>query len=154
MTAADQNPTSGFGPVGDWEELGRCVFSRSHLRKAANTGVVPYQAFLEQAGKRDISVDRLNCGTPAKAAAIAYRVAAQRDPVRNFYGWAVVGAEQVRKAGCGVEDSPLPGNLYHADIMLPDSIMESRDEQEHYATTLAGMAKWRPYQPESDDRAN
>ena len=150
MTAADSDAASAFGPVREWEE-GRCVFSSSHRRKAANTGKVPYQAFLEKAGVREISVDRLNCTTPDKSAANGRRVGEQRDPPLNFYGWAVVSTERVRNVGCNVVDSPLPGNPYHADIVLPDSVAANREEQEHYAVTLAGMAGWRPYPEESAD---
>ena len=58
MTEAASNLPSEPGPVGDWEELGRSVFSRSHKRKAYNTGV-PLEVFLEKDQVKDISVDRL-----------------------------------------------------------------------------------------------
>ena len=144
MTSGDSNPVTSPGPVGEWEELGRAIFFRSHRRRASNTGLIPYQAFLEQAGERRISVDRLTRAPLPDVAANARRVGEQRDPPRNFYGWAVVRVSQVRNAGCEVEDSPLPGNPYHADIVLPDSIEDNRDEQELYAVMLAGMARWRP----------
>ena len=158
MTAADSDVANGLGPVGDWEELGRCVFSRSQRRIAANAGVIPYEVFLERIGERKISVDRLNRTTPEEAAAKARRVGEQRNPARNFYGWAVIDAEQVRKAGCSVEHSPLLDNPYHADIVLPDSAMENQEKQEHYAFDLANMARWRPHPPrpgpETDDMAS
>ena len=93
MTAADAsaNATDSQEPVREWEELGGGVFSRSHYRRAAN-GVIPYQVFLERAGERNISVDRLSTAPAAVAAAIASAVAAQRDPPRSFYGWAVISA--------------------------------------------------------------
>ncbi len=66
--------------------------------------------FFERVGECKISVDLLNRTTPDEAAAKARLVGVQRSLARNFYGWAVVGAEQVRKAGCGVEQSPLLDN--------------------------------------------
>ena len=49
MTTTDSNLSGGLGPVAEWEELGRSVFSSSHRRRAANAGVVPFQVFLEKA---------------------------------------------------------------------------------------------------------
>ena len=149
MTTVDLNPGDGLGPVSEWEELGRGVFSRSHRRRAANTGMIPYQVFLERVGERTISVDRVSRATPEDAAANARRVAEQRVPARNFYGWAIVSVEDVRGLGLNVVDSPYPENPYHADIILPSSAAESRDEQEHYAWDLARVANWRaaPIEP-------
>lgn len=89
-------------------------------------------------------MDRLSL-TEADAAATKAATAAQREPPRNFYGWAVVTAGKVAYAGCEVEASPLPENLYHADIVLPDSVVEDADDQLQYAVALAGMAEWQPY---------
>ena len=143
MTTLDLDPANNLGAVGEWEELGRVVFSRSHRRKAANTGAIPYQVFLERAGERTISVDRISRATPEEAAANARRIAEQREPARNFYGWAVVSVESVRAAGLDVAASPYPDNPYHADIVLPGSSTENREEQEQYALDLAIVAHWR-----------
>ena len=154
MTLGDLNPADSPGPVGEWEELGRGIFSRSHRRRAANTGIIPYQAFLERAGERTISVDRLSHAPLDEAIANASRVGEQRTPVRNFYGWAVVSVEDVRKLGLDVTDSPYPDNPYHADIVLPSSAAENREEQEHYAWDLARVANWRPALTEQDGSAS
>ena len=83
MTAADAsaNVTDSQEPVREWEELGRGIFSRSQRRRAAN-GVIPYQVFLERAGERNISVDRLSTAPagwplqlPAKSQRNATRLA-------------------------------------------------------------------------------
>lgn len=153
MTATDANRADSLGPIGEWEELGRSVLSRSHRRRAAG-GVIPYRVFLERAGERNISVDRLSVAPPAESIANAHWIASQRDPPRNFYGWAVVDVEHARNAGCDVAASPLPNNPYHADIVLPDSAVGNRDAQKQYAVTLAAMAKWRPRPPEPDDETN
>ena len=150
MTATNAKPNGGPGPVGDWEELGRSIFSSRQSRTAANTGV-PFQVFLERAGQREISIDRLTLAPPADAAANALRAAAQRNPPRNFYGWAVVVAQHIRNAGCAVMASPLPDNRYHADIILPDDAVGDADAQREYAIKMAGMSRWRPYPPQPDD---
>ncbi len=145
MTAPNADENGGPGPVGDWEELGRGVFSSSHIRQAAKS--VKLNAFLEKTGERRISVDRLTLAPPAEAAANAGRVAEQRNPPRTFYGWAVVATEPVRAAGFMVKDSQLPDNLYHADIILPEEAVADADAQTQSAVTLAGMSTWRPYPP-------
>lgn len=152
MAVANSNLSGGPGPIGDWEKLGRGVFSSRQADTAAKTGV-PAGVFLEQAGKCEISVDRITRAPEAEAAENAGKVAAKRNPPRNFYGWATVSAEETREAGFEAVDSPLPGNRYHADIILPDVAAENREAQVEYAATLAGMAEWRPYPPEADDRA-
>ena len=143
MTTANANSNGRPGPVEDDEELGRSVFSGRQSRTATNSGV-PFHVFLERAGEREISVDRLTLTPLAEIAANAIRVAAQRNPPRNFYGWAVVRAEQVRAAGYEVHDSPLPDNRYHTDIILPDNAVENADIQRQCAIALAGMSRWRP----------
>ncbi len=143
MTTANADLNGRPGPVEDDEELGRSVFSGRQSRTAANSGV-PFHVFLERAGEREISVDRLTLAPLAEVTANAIGVAAQRNPPRNFYGWAVVGSGQVRQAGYEVRDSPLPDNRYHADIVLPDNAFENADVQRQCAIELAGMSRWHP----------
>lgn len=140
----DANFTGDPGPVYDWEELGRWVFSSWQMKRAANTGV-PADVFLVAIGKRDISVDRITRAPPSVAVANAEKAGAKREPARTFYGWAVVNKEQVTGLGCCTIASPSPCNPYHADIVLPDVAMESADEQRQYATKLARRAKWKPH---------
>lgn len=143
MSVADANRPTIPSSVSAWEELGRGIFS-SRQSNQADKGRVPYQVFLERIGERKISVDRLTCAPPAEAISIAERVGARRNPPRNFYGWAVIAKEQVEQSGGLVKASPLPGNPYHADIMLPDAAVENEDAQRQYATRLAGASEWRP----------
>lgn len=143
MTEATSSPDENPGPLGEWEELGRGIFSRSHRRKAAGTGV-PAEVFLEHFGVSRISVDRLSRAPTQVAIASGERIAAERQPPRSFYGWAVVTVEAVRSVGCEAIDSPLPDNPYHADILLPESVEEDRDAQGQYAAALAGLSEWRP----------
>ena len=147
MTAPDANSVNSPGPVSDWEELGRRVFSRSEARKAADGRIQP-KIFLERLGNRKLSVDRLTPPETAGIAAVvedARKAAANRQqPPNTFCGWAVVTAEAVIRVGCEVKASPLPNNRYHANILLPDSAMENEEAQRGYAVTLAGRATWKP----------
>ena len=147
MAEPEANSVNGPGPVSDWEELGRRVFSRSAARKAASSGRIQPSIFLERAGIKKLSVDRLTCAEAAVDIARLVEEAGQsatnRPQPNTFCGWAVVNAEAVIRAGCSVEDDPLPNNRYHANIVLPESALENDEAQRGYAATLAGRAKWR-----------
>ncbi|MCY4367750.1 MAG: hypothetical protein OXE17_16240 [Chloroflexi bacterium] len=158
MAASNPDPVSSPGPVGDWEKLGRRIFSRSAAKDAAKNRI-PFHLFLEKEDVNELSVDRLTVadaehdGLP-EVVADAKEVAANRpDPPNTFCGWAVVNAEATRGNSCVVHDTPKPGNRFHADIILPDAAMENRDTQKGHATTLAGLSKWRPYPPQPQDNA-
>lgn len=137
------------GPIGDWEQLGRRVFSGRDSRRSAKTGV-PASVFTEP-GRRERSVDRLT-RVPDLALLVANANAAAlvRGITRQFYGWAVVSVEDVIAVGCQVAESPLADNPYHADIVLPDAVVESADAQNQYAVALAGVANWQP-RPQAQD---
>lgn len=156
MTSANPNAANSYTRVTDWEELGRSVFSKSHFR--TKTRRVLLGAFLERLGEKNMSVDRFTRALASisleELAAMSRRIAAQRNPPRRFYGWGVVTAERVRGENCQVIDSPIPDNTYHADIVLPDEAIESEDAQRGYAATLAGMARWSPYPPQTENKPN
>ena len=140
---ATSNAPVSPGPIGDWERLGRRVFSSRESRRAANLGV-PASVFAEP-GHRNRSVDRLTRAPDlAPLVADADAAALGRGVTRQFYGWAVVSVEDVIVVGCRVAESPLPNNPYHADIVLPDAVAESADAQNQYAIALAGVSEWQP----------
>ena len=113
--------------VGPDEELGRSVFSSRNARRAARR--VPHHVFLERPGETDISVDRLSVAPPDEAVEIADSVGNARN--REFYGWAVVIAEDAARNGRKVVASPiLNQNPYHADIVLPEIVAEDRGRAE------------------------
>ena len=159
MTANNPDAVESPGPVGDWEELGRRVFSCKAAKKAARNRV-PFSVFLENTGVKELSVDRLTVAEAepegmAEVVADALQTAASRKtPPNVFCGWAVVNAEAVRETGGQAKDSPLPSNRYHADVILPDAKMESRDAQRGYATTLAGKSFWKSCEVEPDNNAS
>ncbi|MDE0176176.1 MAG: hypothetical protein OYH76_11660 [Defluviicoccus sp.] len=132
MTAGDD--------IAPEENLGRDVFS-SNQAKRAGRGKVPINIFLEREGEPRLSVDRLDLASWGEAAEIADRVAAGRG--RTFYGWAVVDAETAARNGRQVTASRQLDNPYHADIVLPDTAVEDREEQKRHAQELADASVWR-----------
>ena len=105
---------------------------------------MPPSVFAEP-GRRNRSVDRLT-RAPSLAPLVADADAAElgRGATRQFYGWAVVSVEDVIALGCQVAESPLPDSPYHADIVMPDAVIESDDAQNQYAVALAGISEWQP----------
>lgn len=122
------------------ESLGRGVFSSSERKRARNSRI-RYYVFLEKEGVAEISVDRLDHAPSAEAAAIADGNAAARN--RTFYGWAVVSAQKATANGRSVKAGPKRDNPYHADIVLPTSTAEDREEQIGHAQELADNSSWR-----------
>ena len=122
------------------ENLGRSVLSSSQARRARRSRV-PFHLFLEKKGKTHLSVDRLDIAPQEEAVQIADRMAAARH--RAFYGWAVVVVEEASANGRQVIASPLHENPYHADIILPDAVIEDREEQKRHAKELVDASTWR-----------
>lgn len=122
------------------ENLGRSVLSSGQAKRARRRRV-PFHLFLEKEGETRLSVDRLDDVPPAEAVEIADRMAAARR--RQFYGWAVIVVEDASANARRVIASPLLDNPYHADIILPDSTIEDREEQKRHAQELADASTWR-----------
>ena len=119
------------------EELGRGISSRRNARRAERSKI-PYHEFLPREGVTEISVDRLSVGSLKESTAIADA----RNP--QFFGWAVVIAEDAGRSGRKVAATPLEGNPRHADIILPASAAKDRDEQRCHAQELRDLSTWRP----------
>ena len=121
------------------EELGRGIFSSRTARRAPRR--IPHHVFLERHGETDISVDRLSIAPQDEAIEIADDVGNARN--REFYGWAVVVAEDAAENGRRVVASPIMNqNPYHADIVLPSIASEDREEQKRHAQELADISRW------------
>ncbi len=99
-----------------------------------------HSVFLEKAGEAQISTDRLDKSPIAEAISIAKSVAAAR--ANPFYGWATLTAEMATQSERGVAATPRLDNPYHADIVLPGSAIEDREEQKRHAQELADASKW------------
>lgn len=120
------------------EDLGRGVFSSRVARRSHRS--VPHTVFLERPGVPRISVDRLSIAPRAEALDHARNMAEQRDG--RFYGWAVLSAELAASSGRRVLATPQKDNPFHADIELPDSAQEERDDQIQHARELADACRW------------
>lgn len=123
------------------EELGRGVSSRNSANRARRS-LLPINEFLPRQGETRISVDRLSVAPLDEALAIADDRDSARN--RNFYGWAVVSVANAALNGRIVTASPLHNiNPYHADIILPQSAADNRDEQKRHAQELRDASHWR-----------
>ncbi len=120
------------------EELGRRVSSSKDSRMARR-GNIPLRLFLRR-DTRELSVDRLRNDCLPEVTAIAVDYDERRD--RNFYGWAVVTQDVASRNGRRVEPSPQEDNKYHADIILPDSVLSDKNERERHALELSAEARW------------
>ena len=104
--------------------------------------MLPINEFLPRQGETHISVDRLSIAPLNDVTAIADARDGARN--RNFYGWAVVSASNAALNGRIVEVSPILNiNPYHADIILPQSAADDRDEQKRHAQELRDASRWR-----------
>ena len=124
------------------ENLGRGVSSSRIARRARRPNFqIPLNVFLPPRGVSNISVDRLSVAPHDVAVAIAGKRDGERD--RTFYGWAVITGFAVTDNGRRIVASPIPDvNLYHADIVLPDSAIHDREEQKRHAQELADASRW------------
>lgn len=123
------------------EELGRGVSSRNSANRARRS-LLPINEFLPRQGETHISVDRLSVAPLNEVTAIADARDGARN--RNFYGWAVVSASNAALNGRIARASPILNiNPYHADIILPQSAADDRDEQKRHAQELRDASHWR-----------
>lgn len=144
--------------IADDEELGRCVVSKRAARRARE-GRGLAKLLTPRQGERRMSVDRLTIAPLADAIANGRRVAAarqegicrasgQKSRDVEFGGWVTLSARAVRGADCECVASPIekpvgPGNPYHADIVMPESVLEDDLERVRYAQELEESAGWR-----------
>ena len=119
--------------IGDDERLGRELFSKRHARTT-----IPVHVFK---GGQTFSVDRLDFASDAELIEIGDKNAKARN--RNFYGWAVIGAEAAKKESRTLAYDPTEDNPYHSHIHLPDHA----DEEAH-ALALSSASKFKPAEQE------
>ena len=134
------NPVKVPINIGQDEELGRGVFSRSTAKRAERS--VPKSVFLEKKGEPKLSVDRLSVAPVDEAVEIAEGVASNRTNA-TFCGWAFLTSSSARENGREALASPLESNPYHADIVLPEAAVEDPEEQKRHAQDLADASRWR-----------
>ena len=128
--------------LGPDERLGRRVHQRGDRAKV-QSGNAPLNLFISP-DKLKISVDRLHDDFLAAVSVIADNYYKYEHPEkRNFYGWAEVTQGKASEQGRTVEPSPLQGNKYHAEIVLPFIAAIDSKEMERHAIELAANAFWR-----------
>ena len=120
------------------EELGRRISSSKDSRMARR-GNVPLRLFVRR-DTRELSVDRLHNDFLREVTEIA--VSYDKGRNRNFYGWAVVTQDVASRSGRRIELSPQEDNEYHADIILPVSVLSDKNERERHALELSAEARW------------
>ena len=135
------NPEIVLNNIDPDEDLGRGVFSSNHAKRARRSRIT-HHVFLEREGENKISVDRLSIAPSDTALVLAEKTAVSRNA--SFYGWATLVANKAETNGRKVVSSPMPkqDNPYHADIILPDSVEEDREEQKRHAQELADYSSW------------
>lgn len=105
----------------------------------ARRGNIPLRLFARR-DTRELSVDRIHEDWLPEIIAIAVNYDEGRN--RNFYGWAVVSQDVASSNGRRIELSPQEDNEYHADIVLPDSVLSDKNERERHALELSAEARW------------
>jgi hypothetical protein len=139
--------------VADSEQVARSVHQRSGFKRGKQVGEddkVTFRAFdppkdPDDRNKRlrEISVDRCRYLTEDQAVELAW----ERAPARGgeFFGWAVISAEEVRKCKPQVVSSPAvdQDNTAHADIMLPPGDIDDAQVRNRRLTELAAASCWK-----------
>ena len=107
--------------------------------------------FLEREQAESISVDRMDHAPIDELAGWSREQARNREPPRQFYGWAVLKVRDAAMNGRTVEATPTPQNRCHADIFLNVTGEERRRRQKDHAFELADKSWWReaPAVPDS-----
>ncbi len=133
------------------EKLGRHEWSRSIAKKVygrlarGEAPRPPASKFKPPDGSCELSVDRMNFVDQRELAKLAEKNSTRNDP--SLRGWYTLKAGDVAEAKCTVQGSPLEGNPYHADIILPVNVsaVDSRDDLMEYARNLAYLADFEPW---------
>ena len=142
MTGSQHSQDNDSSNIASDEKLARGIFEKTQARSARN-GNVTLNVFLE-INQRCLSVDRLTCENMDTLVAIGGKRAGLREPQgkRTFYGWAIVMARDAARDGRIVEASPTFCNCYHADIILPENVIQDKQEHLQHALDLARQSRW------------
>lgn len=105
--------------------------------------------FLEHKDAESISVDRMDHAPIHELAEWSRNRGRNRNPPKNFQGWAVLTAEHAGGNGRTVVPTPLPENRCHADIFLNITGDERRRQQKQHANEMAAHATWMEAEPPS-----
>lgn len=143
--------------VVDSELLARSVYSNSSFTKGQHGGEparVKFRAFDPQRDPEDssrrvrtLSVDRCQYLTESTAVLFAQQRAEARN--QQFYGWAIIAVERVRRCGSDAESSEPDGqdNPAHADIVLPAEAAFDDQVRNRHLVLLADSSCWLGFSP-------
>ena len=98
--------------------------------------------FLEREAAESISVDRMGCAPHVELAEWSRERGRNREPTREFHGWAVLKVGNAEMNGRTVEATPKLQNKCHADIFLNVTGDERRRQQKQHAVELAAHSRW------------
>jgi hypothetical protein len=154
MSSDCDDATNIPSEVAPEEELARSVFSQKHVRavKGQPHKVLP-KAFepppdRENPAQRitDISVDRFGYLDMDTAVRLAEARGKRRTSPVNFYGWAIILAQDASQEGREVAASfsSVEQNPAHADIKLPASTAYDADDRNFHMFGLAEKSCWLP----------
>ena len=127
------------------ENFGRRAKSKSRAVKAYKSRNnrlrprIPFDVFVPPVDKNEISVDRLDKTSVEEIVRI---VATSQ---HRFFGWYTLTVDDVNTTNCIVNATPIPDNMFHADIVFPipmDST-DRKDEIREIALKLSNKAKFR-----------
>lgn len=124
------------GCISAEKDLGRRIFSATVAKKVAggSKGRL-FREFLIPPGETAISIDRLSIAPLGEVATLARAASASRDG--TFHGWALITGDDACGNGRQVRASPVDGNPYHAEILLPDAAATDRGVRVRHAQELA-----------------
>lgn len=139
--------------VRDEDKLGRDVKSERSRRRIQNKKLAP-EVFLDNASPSALSVSRLAPGPEWRGDAlrpdlapdgVIAKLATERAKAlgRPFLGWAELSVLDASKENRRVLASPLEGNFWHADIVLPPEAETDAEARKKHASFLAARAAWR-----------
>lgn len=125
------------------ETIGRRVSSESDARscsaQSAKQASLPLRVFRHRC-RFEVSVDRLRQDYFWAVNDIAQKYDQGR--CRRFFGWAVVTQETIASAGHDFVASCQPDNPFHADIVLPKCVLQSKQQYDDAIYGLAAEAWW------------
>ena len=125
--------------VGDIEKIARAVYSPINLTrnlKKLNNGY-----YKPQAGRDDISVNRLDFTTPhfLKKLAIKFENKVHR---RNYFGFSLLNAIEIRESKFDIVSSPLTEpvkNPFHADIKIGYIVQKGKEMPSEISFQIKNM---------------
>ncbi|MCY4191924.1 MAG: hypothetical protein OXD42_11520 [Rhodospirillaceae bacterium] len=138
-------------PLGKDERLGREERSKTSAKrsfrrlKAEGKAQVHASKFEPPRNTNEISVNRLDLASEATLAELGAQNASMSG--KEFWGWYTILASDVEEVGCRTIPTPLDGNPYHADIVVPVTLdaEDRRDTIREYAIDLAYRATFVPW---------